>query len=241
VENNSLADNINGTYSFIPKNKIVWVPYDIGYYGETKVKSFSEFWFNDGGPTHDQILAANIFDFTAAHLGKRYAQLNWLSNIDASTQTYELQRADASLQFTTITTIQATGQNGSGYSYVDTPVLVNSPVVFYRIRYTLLDNTQYTSIIRSLDWSGTDGNVIIYPNPVRNGILNLNWFKGTGDGLQWSIYNSVGKRITTGFTEQNAFNGNYQLDFSKMGIANGVYILNVVSGKEEWSFKIVFQ
>ncbi len=62
------------------KEKIRWIPYDIGYYTETKVKSFSEFWFNDGGPRKNQPLAACLFDFTAAHYGPRHALLNWTSS-----------------------------------------------------------------------------------------------------------------------------------------------------------------
>ena len=49
-ENGVLNDNINGVWTFYPKAKVKWVPYDIGYYAEVRVPSFSEFWFNDGGP-----------------------------------------------------------------------------------------------------------------------------------------------------------------------------------------------
>lgn len=49
-ENGSLADNVQGTYTFIPYTGIRWVPYDNGYYAETRLKSFSELWFNTGIP-----------------------------------------------------------------------------------------------------------------------------------------------------------------------------------------------
>jgi hypothetical protein len=44
-ENGSLADNVNGVYSFIPYTDIQWVPYDKGYYSEIRVDKLSEFWF----------------------------------------------------------------------------------------------------------------------------------------------------------------------------------------------------
>jgi hypothetical protein len=50
-ENGSFADNLAGQYSYIPFSKVHWVPFDKGYYGETKLTSFSEFWFNTGIPT----------------------------------------------------------------------------------------------------------------------------------------------------------------------------------------------
>ena len=241
IENNLLSDNRNGSYVFIPKGKITWIPYDIGYYAETKIKSFSEFWFNDGGPTKDQPIVANLFDFTASHYGPRHALLNWASYIDASTQKYELQRADAAMNFTTIATLNAVGQNGHSYSYIDTPMLTNGPEVFYRIRYTMQDGGQYLSLIRSLSWEGQDGQIRVYPNPVRNGVLNLEWFKGSGDGLQWSIYTVVGQQVIAGYTETNGYSGRHTFDLSRMALSPGLYVLRVVSGKDKWEFKIVYQ
>jgi hypothetical protein len=239
-ENNTLADNTNGAYAFIPKNKITWVPYDIGYYAEVKVKSFSEFWFNDGGPTKDQTLNQNLFDFTASHYGVRYAQLNWKSNIDAQTVKYDLQRADTSMNFTTIKTINAVGQNGQNYTYIDTPVLTSS-IVHYRIKYTVQNGGEYLSLIRSLDWAGSDALVQIYPNPVRNGVLNLEWFKGNGEPLEWSMYSIVGQKVISGDTQLNGFNGKHTFDLSRMGLTSGMYVLRVVSGKDKWEFKVVYQ
>lgn len=241
IENNTLADNKNGVYTFLPKDKIRWVPYDIGYYAELKVKSFSEFWFNDGGPTQDQILPSNLFDFTAAHYGARYAQLSWMSNIDAQTVSYEIQRADASLNFAAIATVNAAGQNGHNYTYIDTPVLTGAQV-YYRIQYTMQDGGKHLSLIRSLDWSGSEAVVNIYPNPVRNNVLNLEWFKGNGEPLEWSMYSIAGQRVLTGGdTQLNNYNGRYTFNLATMGLSSGVYVLKVVSGKDKWTFKIVYQ
>lgn len=241
IENNTLADNKNGLYTFIPKDKIRWIPYDVGYYAETKVKSFSEFWFNDGGPTRDQPVAAHLFEFAASHYGTRHALLRWTSNIDAQTVRYEIQRADAALNFVTIATVNALGQNGQSYSYIDTPSLTNGPTVFYRIRYTMQDGGRYLSLIRNVDWTDIDPTVIVYPNPVRNGVLNLEWFKGTPDGLQWSIYSMVGQKVVSGYKETDGYNGKYSFDLSGMPLTPGMYVLRVVSGNDKWEFKIVYQ
>ena len=50
-ENGSLSDNNGGTYSFIPHERILWVPYHLGYYAQTTLPSFSELWFNTGIPS----------------------------------------------------------------------------------------------------------------------------------------------------------------------------------------------
>ncbi len=49
-ENGTLSDNISGIWEFYSNKKVKWVPYDSGYYAELRIPSFSEFWFNDGGP-----------------------------------------------------------------------------------------------------------------------------------------------------------------------------------------------
>src|SRR5690606_9517245 len=56
LENSRLDDNEGGRYQYIPYQEVSWVPYDQGYYAELTVNSFSEFWFNDGGPNGDMPL-----------------------------------------------------------------------------------------------------------------------------------------------------------------------------------------
>jgi hypothetical protein len=238
-ENNTLADNTAGTYSFITRDKMRWVPYDIGYYAEVKVKSFSEFWFNDGGLNHDQILPANLFDFTASHYGNRHALLQWSSQLDAQTVKYDLERADTSMDFVTIATINAAGQNGNAYSYIDTPS-INAPVVFYRLHYQLQDGRYLYSLIRRLDFEGIGGTVNIYPNPVRNGVLNIEWFKGNSEALDWGLSNVSGQFVNTGRIEYDFYNGKYILDMNQFGLSSGVYLLKIKSGKEHWEFKVVY-
>ncbi len=239
-ENNLLSDNIAGRYSFIPAGNITWVPYDIGYYGTVKVRSFSEFWFNDGGPGKDQVLPTRLFDFDAAHYGTRYARLDWTTRLNEGIAFYELQRADDNMAFLTIATFNATNGESPVYTYVDTPAL-NGPRVFYRVQYTLKEGGTFLSRIRSLDWSDKDAQLAIYPNPVRNGILNMEWFKGSGDGLQWSLNSITGREIMNGYFNEDNYNGKRIFHIGTLGLAPGIYMLKVVSAKDKWAFKVVVQ
>src|SRR5690606_22827748 len=158
-ENNLLRDNLNGEYSYVPREQITWIPYDKGYYTIVQLNSFSEYWFNDGGPGRDQHIAADLFDFTAIHQGERAALLEWNSNLNTQMIRYHVQSADTSLQFTTLATIAATGGNDQIYQYTDLPVLHESPAIFYRIIYELQNGSSGISIIRRLDWEGHPGSV----------------------------------------------------------------------------------
>jgi len=238
--NNMLQDNVGGAYSFITKENIRWIPYDIGYYAETKVKSFSEFWFNDGGPTKDKHIGSNLFTFTVSHYKTQLATLAWTSFTDIPTFRHEVQRADDSLNFVTVATVNSIRQNGYQYNYIDTPTL-NSPRVHYRIKSVFDDGTESLSLIRTLSWEGKPSMVNVYPNPVRDGVLNVEWFKGNEDGFKWRLYNVIGQLVSSGDIDDNNFDGKRTLELGNMGINAGMYMLKIVSNKEEWEFKIVFQ
>jgi hypothetical protein len=239
-ENNTLIDNTQGQYTFLGKEHLTWIPYDIGYYADLKVKSFSEFWFNNGGPTRDRPLSANLFDFEAQHQGARQALLNWTSYVNAQTVRYELERANESLRFETIHTVEAFGPDGQSYAYVDEP-RITSARVYYRVKYLMQSGEVMYSVIRSLDWSDKEGLMVVYPNPVRNGSLTLEWFKGFGDGIQWSLYTLTGQQVLSNYTETDPFNGKYTFQLSQLGLSPGIYILKVKSGRQTWEFKIVYQ
>ncbi len=239
-ENNSLADNINGSYSFLPKDQLRWVPYGNGYYAEVMLRSFSEFWFNNGGPSKDQDIAARLFQFSARHYGTRYAELNWSSAMNSHILRYDLQRANGDMDFVTIASIEAKGDRDQSYQYIDTPVLANEPRVFYRISYQLKDGTTYLSLIRNLEWPDA-GLINVYPNPVRNGILTLEWFKGNDEPLEWAIYSIVGQRVNHGKITENVYSGKRFLNMSDVAITPGVYILTLKSGQEKREFKLVYQ
>ncbi len=241
LENNLLSDNAGGSYAYIPYGDVRWVPYDQGYYAETRVHSFSEFWFNDGGPDHNTGLNELLLNFTASHFGTRYAKLDWRCFTDQVISLYEIQRSPDNQEFETIATMQALGQNAEqGYIYIDTP-LVNAPVVYYRLHYRSNADTTiwYYSPTRMLDWASSPV-VVVYPNP-NDGLLYLDWLKGHDAALQWVLYNITGQRLTEGIITDQTYSGTAVINLNKLGIASGLLLLKVKSGNDTWEFKVVYQ
>ena len=69
-EDSTLQNNRTGNYTFHrPQQDVQIIPYDNGYYAETTVNGFSEFWINGGGKMQDHPLAAWLKDFTATRVG----------------------------------------------------------------------------------------------------------------------------------------------------------------------------
>jgi hypothetical protein len=55
------------------------------------------------------------------------------------------------------------------------------------------------------------------------------------------MYNIAGQKVVLGNTNLNGYNGKHTFELSKMGLASGMYILRVTSGKDKWEFKVVYQ
>jgi len=241
LENNLLTDNTGGQYTYMPYQQVQWVPYDQGYYATVQVHSFSEFWFNDGGPAHDAGLNEQLLQFNAAHYGSRYATLDWICFSDPEIALYEIQRSADNQEFETIASVPALSQQAQqAYSYIDTP-FVNAPAVYYRLHYQSKSDPDvwYYSPVRMLDWSA-DPTVLVYPNP-NTGLLYLDWLKGNDDPLQWVMYNIAGQRITGGTITDQTYSGKAVIDLGKLGIASGIILLKVKSGEASWEFKVVYR
>ena len=98
-EDSSLQNNRTGTYIFHkPQQDVQVIPYDNGYYAETTVKGFSEFWINAGGKLQDHPLAAWLKDFTATGLDSM-ALLNWSSWQETGTVKYIVEKSTDSIHF----------------------------------------------------------------------------------------------------------------------------------------------
>jgi hypothetical protein len=55
------------------------------------------------------------------------------------------------------------------------------------------------------------------------------------------MYSIAGQKVISGDTQLNGFNGKHTFDLSRMGLTSGMYVLRVVSGKDKWEFKVVYQ
>ncbi|MFT4061798.1 MAG: S8 family serine peptidase [Edaphocola sp.] len=238
-ENNTLADNTNGNYQFITKENLVWTPYDVGYYTDVTLPGYGEYWFNNGGPTADQPVNQPLFSFNASHLGNRYALLEWQAAFDTAISYYQLERASEDMVFSTVATISGNQQNWLAYTYVDTPSL-SSSLVHYRVHYYLNNGNDGLSVLRTLDWNGQEPSINIYPNPVQNGLLNLSWFKGNDEAIQWTLYTISGQHIRSGRIETTPYQGTATLDINSFAITKGLYLLKVTIGNKKWVFKVVY-
>ena len=166
AENGSLADDTGGVFTFYPYRPfgpvITWVPYDKGYYAELTVKPFSEFWFNDGGPTGTFPIGTDYLNFIAFKNGQNVTTY-WYSLIDTAVHAYTLERSTDGINFVPVIDTTATHSNPGEYTYTDPVNVTSSTVLYYRLQWTMTGgSTTYYSPVRKVDFSDAANNLITF-------------------------------------------------------------------------------
>ena len=125
-EDSSLQNNRTGTYLFHqPQTDVQIIPFDNGYYAETTVQGFSEFWLNGGGKFKDHPLAAWLKDFTATR-SNQSGLLDWSSWQEAAgSLKYIIEKSTDSAAFYKIGEVPAVPHLDSVQSYQFTDPRLN--------------------------------------------------------------------------------------------------------------------
>ncbi len=235
-ENGTLADNAGGTYTYYPHQSVKWVPYDKGYYAELNTNTFSEFWFNDGGPTGTFDIGTDYLTFTANKINHDHVKIDWLSRIDTAVTQYELQRSYNDTAFSVVNTVAALHQPSPAYTYIDTPTVADGSSVYYKLKYTMLNGNVYYSPTRRVDWL-SDKEAVVYPNPVHDGNLFINWAADAGTEMKVSITSEVGKLLYKNTFTGASYNNTTHIALGRPG--SGVYFIRLIIGDNRKVYKIV--
>ena len=237
-ENGSLTDNINGQYSFYPYTKVTWVPYDQGYYAAIRVKSFSEFWFNDGGPTTSFPIGKDYLIFNARRVNYTDVAIDWTSYIDTAVITYEIERSIDGINFTHLSTYNALLVNVGNYATTDKPTVSANGAVYYRLKWTTIYGKVYYSPIRRVDW--TDVNLLesVYPNPNPDGKINIKWTANSGTQMKLEIADINGRVMYQNTITATEWN-NVTTLISRY--RSGIYIMRAEIGGKSYVQKLVYR
>jgi len=240
VINNSLADDTNGLYLFIPSEKVSWVPYFDGYYAQFKTNQVGEYWFNDGGLTRSNPLPLNTLNFFAEKLGERTARLRWVNTIDDKVAGYQLQ-SDEGQGFQVIWQTASIQNPLHEYSYIDTPGLPVRPYVEYRLKYTSLDGKVFYSPIRKLQWENLPSKFEVFPNPTHDGTIYFRWYNNKQESFNWAVYSMAGHKVASGWIDQNQFSGTEKISLKGAAHIGDMYVLKVQFKNSSEEYKIIYQ
>ena len=133
---------------------------------------FHNFEFTGSIPT--SVLPLSIINFTATPINN-FIQLNWTTAQEINTAYFEVQRSKNNRDWSTIGTVSAAGNSEVtiNYSFTDNTSLNSTN--WYRLKMVDKDETFTYSVIRKVEIKNSSSLVKVYPNPVANGKLFLQY------------------------------------------------------------------
>lgn len=227
-EDSTLQNNVNGNYGFSkPRQDVSIIPYDKGYYAEYLVYSFSEFWINGGGLGKDQAIPYMVDSFTAK-LVDTTGLLQWKLFSGSAVDSFVIEKSRDGSNFSTqIGSVQANG-NITDYQFIDLHLVEG--LNYYRIRLTTPDGNIQYSPIRVIAYVKNNLVAGVFPNPVRNGKLNVNT---TSNCKHIDLYDVLGRLI------KGEDKSGLQNTFSVANLAKGVYLLKIYTNNSNSVVKIL--
>ncbi len=229
-ENGTLDDDLNGFFQYFSPDSTTVVPHGNGYYAEFTVNSFSEFWLNNGGAKTTMPLPVNLFSFEAVKEGRK-ANLSWKTQNEMGTARFTVERSSNAINFTAIGSIAAKASAGTS-QYMLTDSLPMPGINYYRIRITGRDGKAVFSANRKLDFSNSNDDILIYPNPTANNVL---YIASSGNGTSALLYDASGK-IVGQFVLQGRNN-----TIKLKGFSKGIYIIKVITENGAITEKLLLQ
>ncbi len=218
-EDGTWSNNNTGNSKFIePHSRVKIIPYDSGYYAEYKVKEFSEFWINSGGPDQNVPLPLTLLSFTVTQKNTQ-GILKWQTEKEVNTLKFVIEKSTDGIRYNSIGEVAAHNSLSiNNYNYIDSN-LVNGQN-YYRLK--MIDiNGQFTySPVRSITYNIKDFDIKIYPNPV---VGNRVFITTSSNCLRLELKDAAGKQLKT----ISASGKQNELNVS--GLTKGIYVLIITT------------
>lgn len=181
------------------------------------------------------ILPVTIFG-AKAFTKENGVQLEWNVGIEDNVASYIIERAINSRDFAAITTVAARGN--SNYAAFDANPVAG--VNYYRIKTLDKDGSFKYSSILTVNISKAKAEVVVAPNPVKGGQLNLQIGGLEKGSYSLRLYNDLGQEV---FSSQiSTTGGSLSQSFTlPSNVKAGMYNLQLNGGEVKISKRVVIQ
>ncbi len=149
-----------------------------------------------------------------------------------------IERSVNGIDFNLVDTVVNT-YNTSKQKYTFKDNRINASVVYYRIKGISKQGEVSYSKIATLK-NGNKQEVRVYPNPVTNRTINIEFFENINEDVQMTIFGTIGEKL---YYNQINPRGNKIVTFKVPNHfdVDALYILNIVYGSTVVNEKILFQ
>ncbi|MBK0384351.1 hypothetical protein I5M32_15395 [Pedobacter sp. SD-b] len=165
-------------------------------------------------------LPVKLISFSVKPSGN-FAQLNWQTATETNNNYFTISKSTDGKSFEQLSTINSKGNSGADYATIDFSPFAG--LSYYKLSQTDRDGKTKELGIRTLKLESLDKEgLLVYPNPVVNGIINI---QGQDlNGLQnIAIYDLTGKEVCKNQVKFDNGLATYKLS----NIKTGVYVLNI--------------
>ena len=150
--------------------------------------------------------------------------LKWYASFETNFKQYEVQRSNDGIIFTTVG--QIAGRNLANYSFIDNN-LPDGSRAYYRIRMIDADGKSSYSKTISIQLTGNNSEVLVYPNPSSQKLtIRLQNALSAEDGLM--VTDVTGRTVL----RQLLTRGQKTIDLNITGLAPGRYFIRIANGSE---------
>jgi D-alanyl-D-alanine carboxypeptidase len=168
------------------------------------------------------LLPVKLISFTAQKYKEDLALLRWSTAQEINNTGFEIERSADAIHFAKIGFVQGNMNTSqpSHYSFMDT--VPGNSTFYYRLKTT--DANGKNDYSRVIPLRFDQGNkILIYPNPASDHIF-IEPRTDLSKEMTLNIYTSTGLLLKTGKFRQD------QLQYNIRDIANGIYIVEIISG-----------
>jgi len=244
LENGTLADDILGRWLYIAPPDVVKVPFDKGYYAEYKVKDFSEFWLNNGGPDQLQVLPVQLLKFTANKKANNDVLVEWTSAEEINVDRYEIEIATGYANYQQNIFVKAgtviSRNNTSQQQYQFTDDEKNKAGVrYYRLKIIDKDGKYRYSSVRPVVFD-SEIKWQVYPNP-SDGVFNFIYQVNDGEKMTVKVYDINARLIKEFSSVANGFVQKAAIDIQSARYAQGLYLIEASTGEKKQLFRVIKQ
>jgi trimeric autotransporter adhesin len=203
-----------------------------GYVIQASINSFSSFYVANVS----SLLPVRLTAFNGS-LVNTTGQLKWITEDEAGTKSFILERSTDGRAFGSIATVAAVNNSGTAtYTYADSAItLQSSQVVFYRLKMTDADGKfSYSNVVKiSLPKMG--GVLNIRPNPVV-GTAIVELTAAVAESSSWTVTDITGKTVLK--KSIMLVKGNNTVSLGLTQLPAGTYYLKVAGNNISQSVKL---
>ena len=166
----------------------------------------------------------NLLLNTALKNGNVY--LSWNTTCESNIASFSIEKSKDGAHYNSINTTAAKNTITATYAYTDNSVSMGT--VYYRIKATSKTGTVAYSAVSVITNTISKGGFSVYPNPVRNNVINLKVTNIATGNYTLNVYTILGERVSSQQLQHCGGTATYNLNMDKR-LADGLYKLKIVS------------